>query len=312
MDLKARSKPLKQGAEHLPILCSLFMALLLIFWSRLADDRIANLALFTAYAPLFWVCLYVRKRIVIGVILLAPGLLFLAFKLNLTLPFRPFPALPIQQWSEVVSFSWAALLALHSFWKYGPWGIVRYFAIAGIYGLSLESGGIQMGYFAEPGYSFYFPFLDTPLVAVTGWITVFYPVMFLTSELQNRWPALSSYPTLSGILCGLAALSIDLHLDPIATNLKLWIWNPKLTPFFQGVPLLNFTSWFFAVGTFSLACFWIDRLIQSRAKREGLLLLAVPGIQALAGLFNFATVALIEGPQSPGLILLREHIGRLL
>ncbi|MBL8022153.1 MAG: carotenoid biosynthesis protein [Leptospirales bacterium] len=288
------------------------MAVLLVLWARLADDRTANLALLTAYAPLFWVCLYVRRRTIAGAVLATPALLFLAFKTNLALPFWPCTAIPIQQLSELVSFSWTALLALHIAYKLGSWGVARYLITAGIYGLSLESSGIQMGFFTEPGYSFYFPFLDTPLVAVTGWITVFYPVMFLIRELQTRWPTLLSYPTLSGILCGLAALSIDLHLDPIATNLKLWIWNPRLTPFFQGVPLLNFTSWFFAVATFSSACFWLDRLIQSRAKREGILLVAIPGIQALAGLFNFAMVALIEGSQSPGLILLREHIGRVL
>lgn len=298
--------------SSVPILCSLFMAFLLLFWSHAASPEVSRTAWLTVYAPLFWICLFFKNRWIILSILVAPIVLFL---LDHVMLLSRHDFWNIRHSSEFVSCSWTIILAIHALWLSAGnkttrvLAFVRYFGIAFIYGLSLESSGIGMGFFSEPGYTFYFPYLDTPLVAVSGWLTVFYPVMFLVHGLCERWPRLAQFPTLCGILCGLAALSIDIHLDPIATNLGLWIWNPKLQTFFHGVPLLNFSSWFFAVATFSIACFWIDRTIQRPWLREGALLIAVPVVQSAAGILNFGSVFVLEGPESPALGIFRNYLG---
>ncbi|MCE9598786.1 MAG: carotenoid biosynthesis protein [Spirochaetia bacterium] len=296
---------MNSAAQALPVICNLFMALLLLAWSRYASSDICRYAIFTAYISLSWVFAYFRDPKVVVLVLLLP-LLFLLPNIEASNPGQD-----IKHCSEIVSFSWTILLGVHCALVSGGLACVRYFLIAGIYGLCIESSGIRMGFFSEPGYMFYVPALKTPVVAVTGWITVFYPVMFIVQTLQMRWSTLSLRPTLCGILCGLIALAIDIHLDPIATNLNLWIWNEKLPLLFNGVPLLNFTSWFFAVAAFGSACFWIDRLIKDKLRRELILLVAIPGVQAMAGLLNFVSIRVIQGHDSIEIQIMRDYLGSL-
>ncbi len=52
----------------------------------------------------------------------------------------------------------------------------------------------------------------------------------------------------------LLALHLDLSLDPVATGLHFWSWNPPSAVL--GVPFQNFTGWLMLVGFYALSVGW--------------------------------------------------------
>ena len=169
------------------------------------------------------------------------------------------------------------------------------------YGLLLENGGILLGFFAELNYRLYLGPLPAPLATMSGWVIVFYLVLWVNWEVRRLLPGFASRPFLAAGLAALAGLLLDLQVDPFATAIGLWYWNPLLQDGFLGVPTLNFVAWFCAIYPFA----W---LLVRREQAEALapleiaqrrhrrwLLLRVPLVLALAAVMFCCSMLLIEG-----------------
>lgn len=168
------------------------------------------------------------------------------------------------------------------------------------YGLLLENGGILVGYFEELNYAIYLGPLPAPLATISGWIMVYYLVVWVTWEVRRCLPELAGKVTCSALVATAAAVLLDLVVDPFATAVGLWSWDKSLTAQIFGVPILNFVAWCCAVFPFT----W---LIFRREKREGLapgeianshklwLLWRIPLVLAAAAVLFLVTMAILEG-----------------
>jgi uncharacterized membrane protein len=203
---------------------------------------------------------------------------------------------------------WAALLALHCRWDRGWPGVALFFGVGAIYGFALENGGITLGFFSEAGYRFYVPLSRTPIAAVAGWCTMFYPSVFIAEKLIAHGPLWRRRVIWSAVLVAAIALSSDLHFDHLATALGMWKWNERLPVFFLGVPLVNFTSWITAVFAFGAAYFYIERRAWSATKKATAALLAVPIMLVVAGVANLLLVGLLEGFSGPSWGIFRDAL----
>lgn len=213
---------------------------------------------------------------------------------------------------EHTTYFWVALLMLHCIVIYGVEGFIKFFVIGLLYGALLESSGIQLGFFFEPDYHWYAPeilrpIFRAPVTTILGWTTVFYPTYFITEKIFDKIGV--SNKLIRAVNASLVALSIDLQVDPVASEVGLWRWNEKLHPGFLGVPTLNFVSWFWAVIPFAYMVFYVTgRTEWTMRKRIIVLLISVPVCQTLAGAATFATLFLLEGAGSPALGILFEGI----
>ena len=238
-------------------------------------------------------------------VLLAPVLAWIAysFVFGKTGPLSQDRALLV---FEISSALWAILLFLHCLFQRGAQQAVIFFLGAGLYAFLLETGGIEMGFFSEASFHVFFPFSHTPLAVVSGWCTVFYPAFFLGEFLAHRWRA--TQVSLFPIIVGLVALASDLHLDPVATALQFWTWHADLPARFLDVPVVNFTSWFWAVFAFGAGFLTIirigTRMQWKRSTSTLVFLVSIPAIQGMAGFCNFLCIGLIEGFDGPSWKLL--------
>jgi len=124
-----------------------------------------------------------------------------------------------------------------------------------LFGVLLENGGIAAGLFAEMGGTFYVRPLAAPLATMLGWITVLYVAIHTTWRLREALPTVRRSPALSAIAVTVAALLLDLHVDPYATAIGMWVWDPTLPPTVFGVPAANWVAWTVALVPFSWVFF---------------------------------------------------------
>lgn len=185
-----------------------------------------------------------------------------------------------------------------------------------IYGFFLESGGVTMGFFFENHYSVYLPFFNAPLVTMLGWSSTFYITVFMCEKIMEALPRLKKGKSLllSIFLVPFSALLIDLQLDPFATEMGLWKWNPVLyregADLILGVPLLNFFAWFGAVFSFGLFYFMITAGKFSRygeLKKAALMTMFIPVILLFAGLIIFSLAGIYEGFNGPTWTILKDY-----
>ena len=98
-----------------------------------------------------------------------------------------------------------------------------------------------------------------------------------------------------------AALLLDLQIDPLATAVGFWRWHPQLAVGFLGVPWLNFVAWGCAVFPFALFLFWRQNHLQlspdqvAAAVHRSWLWLRVPLVLAFAAVLFCLTMAASEG-----------------
>jgi len=111
-------------------------------------------------------------------------------------------------------------------------------AALGVYALLLESSAILTGF--PYGNFVYTDVLGNKVFGVTPWTVAFaYPPILLLAywfarlKTDNRWKLVC--------LTAVAAMSIDLVLDPAAVRLGFWYWENG--GFFYNVPLVNFLGW---------------------------------------------------------------------
>ncbi len=213
---------------------------------------------------------------------------------------QPIAATTLRRIYEASAILNTVLLGVHAWRRHRAW-LGLFFGPAAAYGLLLENGGILLGYFSELDYALYLGPLPAPLATMSGWITVFYLVTWVTWELRARLPWLERSAVGSALVAMLAALALDLQIDPLATAVGFWTWHPALTPGFLGVPWLNFAAWGAAVFPFALLLFWRQTRLQltPEAIADGphlaWLWLRVPLVLGLAALLFTATMLILEG-----------------
>ncbi len=206
---------------------------------------------------------------------------------------------------EVSSLLWFAIMALHCWHQRGIWAFAIFFVAGAIYGLALENGGIRMGFFSEEGYGVQLhPVLPGPLVTGVGWCTLFYTVAFITERITTS----SSPVWLRAVLAAGLALSIDLQVDPVATRVGWWVWNPALPSFHHGVPLINYLAWACAVLPFAWHYFAMVARGYDARKRAISTLVAVPAYLVVGGIMVMSAACVACGPGSATMRLFLDAI----
>ncbi len=239
-----------------------------------------------------------RERIIGAVVALGVPLLV---GLDVAIAMRtPFTIDRLRDIYEISAILNTVLLMVHA-WGRGRHWVGFFMGPVALYGLLLENGGILLGFFDELNYTFYLWPLPAPLATMSGWITVFYLVTWLTWELRRLIPALGRTAVGSALTAMLAALLLDLQIDPLATAVGFWAWNHLLEGELMGVPFLNFVAWGCAVFPFA----WLQY------RREGGLalgpgaicapphrrwiLVRVPAVLALAAVLFLTCMMIYEG-----------------
>lgn len=111
-------------------------------------------------------------------------------------------------------------------------------AILGMYALFIESLAIKTG--IPYGDFVYKDVLGNKLFGLTPWTVAFaYPPIVLLAYWFGRTLYKSTWQIL--ITAPIAAVAVDLVLDPAAVRLGFWYWPGS--GFFYGVPLVNFLGW---------------------------------------------------------------------
>ena len=211
---------------------------------------------------------------------------------------------------EISNFILWSFLVIHAYRFLGKKAVIEFFVITLLYGFSLESSGVTMGFFFEDNYHVYLPLLSAPLVTMIGWSSVFYVSFFMFEKIREI-----DFPLFKNILGGaltitLIALLWDMSIDPVASSpyIKFWRWNPQLAhqAAFMGVPVLNFVSWFWAV--FVYALFFLTYRKKNYPEKKGYLYLILFAIisQFLAGFGVFSTMSIIEGINGPSMRILES------
>jgi uncharacterized membrane protein len=208
---------------------------------------------------------------------------------------------------EVMAPLWAAVLAAHCHRERGWPGVIVFFGLGAIYGFILENSGIELGYFDEPAYRIYVPFANTPLCSVAGWCTIFYPSVYVADMLVARLK-LRNRVVVPALLVAAAAISTDLHFDPVATKLGMWVWHPTLPPLWYGVPLVNFTSWFAAVFAVAVVYYWVTARTWTPRQRVVVGVLSIPAALTLSAALNLAAIGFLEGFDGPSWRILKTAV----
>jgi hypothetical protein len=156
---------------------------------------------------------------------------------------------------EVSAILNAVLLGKHA-WGRGRGVFAMFFGPAALYGVLLENGGILLGYFSELDYRLYLGSLPAPLATMSGWVTVFYIVTWVAWAVGRELAAIGQRPMRLALVAMVAALLLDLQIDPLATAVGFWVWHPLLPRTVMDVPILNFVAWACAVLPFAFVLFW--------------------------------------------------------
>lgn len=223
-------------------------------------------------------------------------------------PMGRLPAAQLVRVQEAGTYSVYALLALHCWLTRGRGDTVIFFGVATLYGFVLESSGVSLGFFSERGYDQYLPFLAAPLVTMLGWSNVFYPCVTMVEALQRRWPRLARGALSRAVLVTAIGLALDLHLDPLATRLGFWRWNPLLHPVFLGVPAVNFVAWFYALLGFGAVYYLVARAAWTPLRTFVLLPASLCMALVAEGGLMLATMAVLEGTAGPSLSIVRAYL----
>jgi len=161
---------------------------------------------------------------------------------------------------ELVQFFWLGVLVLHALTTRGLQRALTFFGVCFLYGLILENAGIILGFFSEHTYSIYLSLgdfrLPAPLATQVGWCIMFYVATHVAEGFGRSFPALDRRPWALALLTSTIATTLDLQIDPMASlSGTWWLWDPRLTPGWLGVPWLNFFAWFAAFLPFSFVYF---------------------------------------------------------
>lgn len=295
-----------EAKHRFPLWFSVWIGLGHVLTGTLLLTPPRSAAVATVLLPLAWVVAYYASlmpgrrptRNTLLILILTVPVLAFAWWLPVLISYDGANLASLRFGYEILSPIWAAALFAHCYRDQGWLGVVVFFGLGAVYGFNLENSGIELGYFSEENYHFYVPFSRTPVSCVAGWCTIFYPSVYIANGVVARLKP-KSRVLIPALLVSAAALSTDLHSDPIATALGLWVWNPQLEPIWFGVPLVNFTSWFAAVFAAAAAYYWMDSRTWTPRARMVVPVLSIPVALMLSAVINFAVVGLLEGVDGP-------------
>lgn len=215
---------------------------------------------------------------------------------------------------EVMGIFQAVILPWHA-WTQRRALALLFLGPVAVYGFVLENGGIWLGYFQELGHRWYLGPFPAPLFTMMGWISMFYLATHTAWAAERCVPGMTRYPVLMALVATLAALSIDLQMDPVATAAGVWTWHDALPAGPMGVPMVNFVAWFSAVLPFSWVLF-------QRAKNHNVtgydiadmphcrwMWTQIPFVLAVAVVLFFTIMAVFEGGlDGPTFVVLRQTL----
>jgi uncharacterized membrane protein len=213
---------------------------------------------------------------------------------------RPIEPETLRHVYEASAIANTVLLGVHA-WRQSRATFALFFGPAAVYGVLLENGGILLGYFSELDYALYLGHLPAPIATMSGWVTVFYLVTWVTRQIRAQVPAVARSVVASALCAMAAALLLDLQIDPLATAVGFWRWSELLATGPMGVPLLNFVAWACAVFPFALFLFWrqqsagVDDLGIAAAAHRLWLWLRIPVVLGFAAVLFLLTMTVIEG-----------------
>lgn len=279
----------------------------------------------TAIASLSWVTIYFSVHIfqgtfnrqkAVALVGLALGVLVVPAVIVFWLPHRPLEYGVSRWFFEVNSFLIFPLLLIYA-WSRGRNEVIVFFGIAAVYGVLLENGGIEMGYFHEIASTFYLPYLPAPLTTMLGWVIVLYQSIFIVESLVRRFPKLQDRFLSVGFLTAINAVSLDLLMDPVATEIGVWVWDSRLPILFLGVPTINWFAWVYAVFPFASVYFFLkyhrrsDGDVVGQWNQSKLLrfALSLPLILVADSVLFFGTFAILEGGfNGPTWIIFKNYL----
>jgi hypothetical protein len=356
---RARSAVSRFGAaffEHLPVWCAFFSGIYVNFAAMIffnpSREAWTWIGAFPAALVMFYFACHYRARgwprgsalKLVGLGALQAALFLVVRSLAQPAPFAqnaaaweevfrnlrfPPPAGTAIEWyagrntivliNEIVSLAWAGLIALHVFVHGKRGGLARFYGLALLYGVLLESGGMIMGFFFEYDFHLRLPLFEAPLAPMLSWAGVFYSCAWVWNRALDAFLSARRRHWLWGAAAmGVLGLLFDAAIDPLATSLTIWTWNSRLRagPGFLGVPLLNYVSWFIAVWTFGAFYLGLTRAgAGSRffgRRRAASLALFAPVMVIVTNLGVLAAVLLLEGWDSPALEVVRDAADGLL
>ena len=293
----------------------------------------------TIIFPLFWIFLYYGARIYASVRIRRKGLAFALlalffighplstylYRMNQPKVLSPERMTMIYEYSQ---FFWVGILILHALlsrgWanirSFGLHRVVTFFGGAYLYGLMLENSGIIMGLFLEPQYTWYLGwseryYLPAPICTQLGWCICFYLAIWITESLSARSALLRKGVLLPALMATAVAISIDLQVDPMASLSGVWwSWDPRLEPWYLGVPFINYASWFGAFVPFCYAYFYYKRREDySPGRRNFEIFIRLHYIILISGVISFGIMYLYEGGTGgPTFEILRDFLDRVL
>ncbi|MEE8408722.1 MAG: carotenoid biosynthesis protein [Myxococcota bacterium] len=193
-----------------------------------------------------------ERAVALTVILGALALLAMTWFSGTRTPLEPERLRNLYEVSAIVN---TMILLLHARVHGGRDMLMFFIGPAAAYGVLLENGGIILGYFSELHYRWYLGPLPAPLATMSGWVTVYYLVIWIAWTVRDLVPAVRRSVALSALTAMVAALLFDLQVDPLATAVGFWRWNEALPTGPMNVPLLNFVAWGAAVLPFAWALF---------------------------------------------------------
>ncbi|GAB4301265.1 MAG: hypothetical protein Kow0090_16800 [Myxococcota bacterium] len=215
---------------------------------------------------------------------------------------------------EASNVLFTALIAAHCFKFRGAKAFLIFYGAAFLYGMVLESGGITMGYFREDHFHFYLPLFSAPVATMFGWSTVFYPCVFLLDGVRKGLSVIGERSFVwQGVFVAAIAVMFDLQIDPFATAMGVWRWNPLFTTentyYLFDVPIINYISWFSAVFSFGAVYYlWEFKMSHWVEFRRSLAMLAsLPLILVCATIIEFTALGVIEGFNGPSWVILEDY-----
>ncbi len=201
---------------------------------------------------------------------------------------------------EFASLLLFGVMAIHCLRQRGVWVFALFFVAGAIYGMALENGGIEMGFFSEEGYRLYLrPFLPGPLVTALGWCTVLYMVTFITERITDT----ATPVWLRTALAVGIALSMDLQIDPVAARVGWWVWHPSLPRAHHGVPLINYISWACAIAPFAWHYFSMVSREHGDCGRAIRTFAGIPVYLVVGGILVMSATFVLCGPKSASMRL---------
>lgn len=177
--------------------------------------------------------------------------------------------------------AWIGSIVLSIRW-YGIGKSIRFFIPTLIAGFALETAGVLTGKYIYPPYPFSLVVRghNLPMIIVLGWSATLFFLRELAFRLgSKKAPPFRKRILVPAILTAGLGIGWDLILDPLAHRLGWWRWPESSGIAIAGVPLTNFTVWFFFLFYMTV----LFQVVEKRDSSESMKLVFALGALPIAG-----------------------------